>query len=68
MRGLQLSNEDQANRLQKKLFKNGVLVDTCGTENNVLKIMPPINIPIEDLKYGFKKIHKSLEDCDVFVS
>jgi diaminobutyrate-2-oxoglutarate transaminase len=63
MFGIESGNEEQNMRLQKTLFKNGILMDTCGYKNNVLKIMPPITISDEDLMNGLDIIHKSVIEC-----
>lgn len=68
MRGIELQDAHQTIKLQKQLFKNKILVDTCGSENNVIKIMPPINISIKDLEQGLKLLHKSILECENITS
>jgi diaminobutyrate-2-oxoglutarate transaminase len=60
MRGIQLKNSEEAAILQKTLFKNGILMDICGYDEDVIKIMPPINISEEDLLLGLEIINKSI--------
>ena len=68
MRGMKLENSEQTMRLQRQLFQNKILVDICGSENNVIKIMPPINISSDDLKIGLERIYKSLQYCCSFIN
>jgi len=63
MFGIESGDEEKNTKLQKTLFKNGILMDTCGYRNNVVKIMPPITISDEDLIKGLDIIHKSIIEC-----
>lgn len=60
MRGIQLKNSEEAAILQQILFKNGILMDICGYNEDIIKIMPPINISQEDLLLGLEIINKSI--------
>jgi diaminobutyrate-2-oxoglutarate transaminase len=62
MRGIELENEEMATRLQRTLFRNGILMDTCGHEENIVKIMPPITISNHDLDEGLEIICKSMKE------
>ncbi|PWC16419.1 diaminobutyrate--2-oxoglutarate transaminase [Brenneria corticis] len=46
MQGLRLKNPIYSNVIQKKLFDAGILVELCGSNDEVIKIMPALNIPI----------------------
>jgi diaminobutyrate-2-oxoglutarate transaminase len=65
MRGIETANEEQNTLLQKTLFKNGILMDTCGYKNNVVKIMPPLTISDEDLIKGLDIIRKSMVEAGI---
>lgn len=43
--GLVCANTEIAARLSKALFKRAVIAETCGPDDVVLKIMPPLTIP-----------------------
>jgi len=60
MRGMKFKQEEQAVRLQKQLFKNKILVDLCGKNSEVVKIMPPINVSKADLEKGLATIRTSI--------
>ena len=36
----------------RTVFDNGLLIGPCGTEGRVLKLIPPLTIPDEDLDAG----------------
>jgi diaminobutyrate-2-oxoglutarate transaminase len=65
MRGIELQDAAQTSRLQKTLFRNGILMDTCGYEDNVVKIMPPLTISEEDLRRGLDIIRRSMAECSI---
>ncbi|MDW3191884.1 MAG: diaminobutyrate--2-oxoglutarate transaminase [Cytophagales bacterium] len=56
MRGLFVGNAERAEDLQVKLFENNVLVDICGKNSDILKLMPPINISKKELLNGLEVI------------
>jgi len=41
-----------AKRTQDICFKNGLIIETCGPNNDALKFLPPINIELDDLQSG----------------
>ena len=38
-----------------RLFENGLIVETCGVDDQVLKLLPPLYIEIADLKLGLMR-------------
>ena len=46
--------------LQEKALKNGLLVLTAG--KNVVRLLPPLNIPVEDVKTGLNILIKVLKE------
>ena len=58
MRGLFVGDAERAGDLQVKLFENHILVDICGKNSDVIKIMPPINIDTDELLNGLEVIKK----------
>ena len=43
-------------------FKNGLILERVGRDNNVLKLMPPVVIPDDLLLEGLKILKKSLAE------
>lgn len=60
MKCIELNNEEETEVLQDAIFKNSVLVDTCGFHGNMIKFMPPLNISMEELKDGIERIYDSM--------
>lgn len=50
--GVKFENPDLAEAVAAVSFANGLLVETSGSENEVLKIMPPLTISTQDLDAG----------------
>jgi diaminobutyrate-2-oxoglutarate transaminase len=54
--GLDLSNGDRVKAVVHKCFDAGVLISPCGTGGRVLKLIPPLTIPDDQLEAGLKII------------
>ena len=50
--GLDVGSSDRATDILKRCFEQGLLITACGTGGRVLKIIPPLTIPAEDLAEG----------------
>jgi len=50
------------NRLQKACVDNGLLLLTCGSEDNVVRIIPPLNISETDLDAGLDIIERAMSE------
>ena len=57
--GLYFSDFDAAGKIAKKAFEKGLLVETSGPEDEVLKLMPAMTIELDVLERGLK----ILADC-----
>lgn len=49
------------NRVAKHCHVNGVVVLTCGTDGNVIRLLPPLSISDELLREGIRVIGEALE-------
>ena len=56
-----LPGEQLGQRVARRCFESGLLVECAGPQSNVLKIMPPLNIDEESLSRGCDIILQSLE-------
>jgi len=54
MQGLDVVDGAVAGRIAKECFAEGLLIGPCGTGGRVLKLIPPLTIPDEDLNEGLK--------------
>ncbi|MEC9481699.1 MAG: diaminobutyrate--2-oxoglutarate transaminase [Halomonas sp.] len=52
MRGLDVGSGDIADKITSKAFKNGLIVETCGHDDHVIKCLCPLTISDEDLLEG----------------
>lgn len=51
-----------ANAVSAAAFARGLIIETCGTEDNVLKLLPPLTIDEKTLEEGLVIIEESFED------
>ena len=58
MLGIEIDSDSSI--LQKKAVENGLLVLTAG--KNVVRLLPPLNISVEDVKEGLKILIKVLKE------
>ena len=54
--------EGDSSIVQKKSLENGLLVLTAG--KNVIRLLPPLNISVEDIKDGVKILIKVLKEYE----
>lgn len=54
--GVKFPENDTASKVAAEAFAHGVLVETSGPEDEVLKIMPPLTITDDELQAGLKVI------------
>ncbi len=51
------------NRVADAAHRAGVVVLTCGTFGNVIRLLPPLTIPEDLLSEGLDVIIEALTDC-----
>ncbi|WP_269915539.1 diaminobutyrate--2-oxoglutarate transaminase [Acinetobacter sp. HY1485] len=59
--GISFRNSALANICSKKLFENGILIETSGRYDEVLKILPALNIPDNLLEKALDEIVKVIK-------
>ena len=52
MQALDVVDGAFAKEVQRVSFENGLLIGPCGTGGRVLKLIPPLTIPDDDLEEG----------------
>ncbi len=66
--GVDVILEDLAEAIKKKSFENGLILETCGPIDQVVKFLPSLTIKDEDLNEGLNLFEKSvkqvMEDSD----
>jgi 4-aminobutyrate aminotransferase / (S)-3-amino-2-methylpropionate transaminase / 5-aminovalerate transaminase len=65
MRALELAEQDPAlaSAVAAAAFDRGLLVLTCGTYGNVLRLLPPLTIGDDELEQGLELLEASLADA-----
>ncbi|MFC4597745.1 diaminobutyrate--2-oxoglutarate transaminase [Cohnella hongkongensis] len=51
-----------ADRLSRMAFERGLIMETSGTDSEVIKIMPPLTIKLEELKKGLALLKQCLAE------
>lgn len=62
--GLEFRHADVAQALAKEVFVNGLIIELCGAEQKVLKLLPPLTIDLELLSKGIGLIDNALKAKD----
>lgn len=60
MQALDLLDGALARQVQAESFANGLLIGPCGTNGRVLKLIPPLTIPDDDLAEGLDILEKAI--------
>lgn len=54
--------DDLANRIARRAFELGVVIETSGAHDEVLKVLPALTIPYEQLEQGLEIIERSTNE------
>lgn len=52
MLGLECANPELAQSIKRECFNSGLILELCGPSDEVVKLMPPVNIEFKDLMEG----------------
>nr|WP_299241068.1 diaminobutyrate--2-oxoglutarate transaminase [uncultured Halomonas sp.] len=63
MRGLDVGSGDVADKITAQAFKNGLIVETCGSDGQVIKCLCPLTISDEDLVEGLDILEASAKEA-----
>lgn len=61
MQGLELSEPGLAREVARRAFDAGLVIETSGPSDRVLKVMPPLTISVDDLAFGLDVIEAAVE-------
>ncbi|WP_321325705.1 diaminobutyrate--2-oxoglutarate transaminase [Thiomicrorhabdus sp.] len=61
MQAIDVKDGTLSKAVAKDCFENGMLFGPCGIGGEVMKMIPPLTIPDEDLKQGFAILKEALE-------
>jgi diaminobutyrate-2-oxoglutarate transaminase len=60
MQALDIVDGALAKSVQTAAFETGLLIGPCGTGGRVLKLIPPLTIPDDDLTEGLDILEKAI--------
>ncbi|RWK94384.1 diaminobutyrate--2-oxoglutarate transaminase [Mesorhizobium sp.] len=63
MQGLDCGSGKLAGEIVRKAFEYGVVVERCGSEDQVVKVLPPLTIDKETLQRGLDILDKSVHEA-----
>jgi diaminobutyrate-2-oxoglutarate transaminase len=58
---MEFVDEETASSITSKAFENGLIIETCGPEGNIVKFLPPLNIHQNYLDEGLNIFEKAIE-------
>jgi len=60
--GLEFKEPSLAESISRLLFDRGVIIETCGSHQQVLKLLPPLNIGTQDLQFALDAIADAVSE------
>lgn len=63
MLGLKFANEKLVSNIRERCFEHGLILETCGPNDEVLKFLPPLTIQLDELNEGLEIVAQSIEEC-----
>lgn len=63
IQGLDMMDGDLAKRIAKECFETGLLVGPCGVNGRVIKLIPPLTIPDDELETGLARLEAAIHKC-----
>ena len=63
MQGVDVGSGDLATEICKRAFQSGLIIETSGNEDQVVKVLAPLTTPTETLQKGFAILHDAARDA-----
>lgn len=60
--GIDCILDSLASEIRQKCFENGLILETCGSDDQVVKLLPPLNISESELTKGLDILEKSIAE------
>jgi diaminobutyrate-2-oxoglutarate transaminase len=61
MQGVSFQDDGFASKVMAEAFNRGLIIETSGSNGQVLKLLPPLTIEEEDLQKGLQIIEESIK-------
>jgi len=58
-----LGNHELSKKIAMSCFDRGLIIERCGREDTVLKVLPPLNIQLDALDQGCNILKAAINDC-----
>lgn len=65
MQGIEFEDQDIAGKISKKCFEKGLIIETSGINDQVLKLLPSLTIKLSSLQKGLELIETSLKELSL---
>ncbi len=62
IQGIEFDDKDAASQVSREAFERGLIIETSGAQDEVLKILPPLTITDEALRQGLEIVTESIEE------
>ncbi len=62
--GIEFVDGEVARNISKMMFEEGVIVETCGDNGQVIKLLPPLTISNENLRSGLQKFKATINKLE----
>ncbi|WP_339183677.1 diaminobutyrate--2-oxoglutarate transaminase [Oceanobacillus sp. FSL W7-1293] len=62
MQGIACANPDIAQKITKKAFEKGLIIETSGANDDVIKLLPPLIIDEEGIEKGISILEESMTE------
>lgn len=63
MRGVDVGSGDLAGDICARAYENGLVIETSGSEGQVVKVLAPLTTPAENFREGFAILHAAARDA-----
>ncbi|MBN8526096.1 MAG: diaminobutyrate--2-oxoglutarate transaminase [Planctomycetes bacterium] len=60
--GLRCSDPARAEAISRLAYRRRLIIERCGPHDEVVKTMPPLNIPIEQLHEGLDRLERTVDE------
>ena len=60
-RGVELGDPEIAGKLQEHCYQSGLIVETCGPRDTVLKLLPPLTVTDDEITRAFTIIRSAID-------
>jgi diaminobutyrate-2-oxoglutarate transaminase len=60
IRGIEFQDDDLAKKITAMCFNKGLIIETAGSKDQIVKLLPPLNIKDEFLECGMNILKETI--------